>query len=153
MASASRELQLLGSRNPATLFFLTGFPFYSRFQNFFSYIYTREVTICYLIVYYLIFVHLLFNVWQKKSPLYYYNGVLYLLLFHQSESWPVGSSSQSCRHSEWQGSQTALRAFGGIRTLQRAQWKRSAPFSSIWGQPPASWPQHGKSSQRIVILV
>jgi hypothetical protein len=86
MASASRELQLLGSRNPATLFFLTGFPFYSRFQNFFSYIYTREVTICYLIVYYLIFVHLLFNVWQKKSPLYYYNGVLYLLLFHQSES-------------------------------------------------------------------
>ena len=80
MASASRELQLLGSRNPATLFFLTGFPFYSRFQNFFSYIYTREVIICYLIVYYLIFVHLLFNVWQKKIPdVLLQRGIVFIL--------------------------------------------------------------------------
>lgn len=73
-----------GDSESRNSFMLTAFVFYSRPLGF---LYTyRKVIICYLIVYYLIFVHLLFNVWQKKSPLYYYNGVLYLLVFHQSES-------------------------------------------------------------------
>jgi len=70
--------------------------------------------------------------------------------YSKSLSWPVGSSSAQRRcHWPWQGWHTALRALGGIKMPHRAQGNRSAPFSSIMGQPPASWPQQGKSSQAI----